>query len=137
MTGEEVVVLMVLMVAGFVERVMKGIKVRLRSRLLLSIRLCNGCLTPFSCDGGITTPVLWGTRGGAGRRFPCPAAPCGIIRFGWSEGVLPLTEGVRASLWGYRVFVWCNGGDGGGVGGFRRGGTREGGLLEGDAVIWF
>ena len=130
---------MVLMVAGFVERVMRGIKVRLRSRLLLSMRLCNGCLTPFSCDGGITTPVLWGARGGAGRRFPCPAAPCAIIRFGWSEGAVPLTEGVRAqSVKGMPTSLFgAMAGTVAVLAGLSGAGRREGGLLEGDAVIWF
>jgi len=125
-------------VAGFVERVTRGINVRLRSRLLLSMRLCNGCLTPFSCEGGITTPVFCGARGGAGRRLPCACPPCwGIIRFAWREGVAP-TEGVRAqsvsgipmSLLGAMVGTLV-----GALAGFGGAGRREGGLLDGDAVI--
>src|SRR5271170_1571778 len=121
-------------VGGEVERVMRGIKVRLLSRLLLSMRLCNGWRTPFSWEGGITTPVLvcGGGKGGAGRRF----VPWDAIRFGWST-VGPPTEGVLAqsvngipiSLFGASVGTL--------VAGFGGAGRSEGGLLDGDAVIWF
>ena len=110
----------------------KGIRVRLLSRLLLSIRLCSGCFTPFSCDAGITTPVrVWpAEEGGTGREFP---PLCGIIRFG-CNGVPP-TEGVLAqsvngmpiSLLGAMVGTL--------VAGFGGAGRRLGGLLDGDVVI--
>ena len=133
MTGEDEEVVEV-RVAGFVERVMRGIKVKLRSRLLLSMRLCNGWRTPFSCEGGITTPVLvcGGGRAGAGRT----AVPWGIIRLGWrvvgppTDGVLAQSvNGIPISLFGASAGTFVPG-----LGGA---GRSEGGLLEGDAVIWF
>jgi len=123
-------------VGGEVERVMRGIKVRLLSRLLLSMRLCNGWRTPFSWEGGITTPVLvcGGGKGGAGRRFPPPVGV--IIRFGCSV-VGPPTEGVLAqSVNGIPISLF-GASAGTLVGGFGGAGRREGGLFDGDAVIWF
>jgi hypothetical protein len=121
-------------VGGGVERVIRGIKVRLLSRLLLSMRLCNGWRTPFSCEGGITTPVLvcGGGKRGAGRRF----VPWGVIRVGWRV-VGPPTDGVLAQSVNGIPISLVGASAGTVVPGLGGAGRSEGGLLDGDAVIWF
>ena len=102
-----------------VERVIRGIRVRLLSRLVLVKRLCSGCFTPFS-TGGITTPVRLGCICvGEGRAF-------------WPLGIIGVLWGVRAqSVKGVpRSLVGATGGVG-----FGGAGRREGGLFDGDAII--
>lgn len=111
------------------DKVTRGIKVSDLSRLLPIIIVFSG-LTPFSCDGGMTTPVRVGGGNVAGRST---AFVCGCGATG--RGVVVM-EGVRAqSVRGMPVSLGTAGATG--TEGFGGAGRRTGGLFEGLSVIWF